>query len=343
MKPLPALQNTASVLNPCGGRDPSARPTPLAGSGLIQIAELLHASLPLAGAAMKSMHALGAEGCARPNLGRAELEALIRTQAAAGGDYLDLNIDALGAPDAPGFMRQMVRLVHAVGGGVPPCVDSSNPAVLEAGLAEWLGLDPDLRPPLANSVTFCETERYARLLGRRQERVFSVVGLLVGKEGPLKSTAEMVAAARTLFARCTAADFRPAELFFDTVTLGIGTDGFMDGAGNIKSSHTRNSFLAIREIRGDAQMKGVHALLGVSNWVYGARKRRIGHLRAFIEVAMQHGLDAVIADVSKQFGKEPAPAELMDFVRMFVALDGSDASMDLYTDGLARARAAGWV
>ncbi|MCX7007393.1 MAG: hypothetical protein NTY53_09125 [Kiritimatiellaeota bacterium] len=117
----------------------------------------------------------------------------------------------------------------------------------------------------------------------------------------------------------------------------------MDGEGNIKSSHTRNSFLAIQQIRGDAQMKGVHALLGVSNWVYGARKRRIGHLRAFIEVAMQHGLDAVISDASKGFGKTPAPAELADFVRMFVALDGTDASMDLYTDHMAQAREAEWV
>ncbi|MCX5738411.1 MAG: ferric reductase-like transmembrane domain-containing protein, partial [Proteobacteria bacterium] len=88
----------------------------------------------------------------------------------------------------------------------------------------WL-VKKDLRPPLVNSVTFCETERYARLLERRRERVFSVVCLLVGKEGPLKSTAEMVAAARQLFARCAAAGFQPAELFFDTVTLGIGTDG----------------------------------------------------------------------------------------------------------------------
>jgi len=340
---IPALQDTASVLNQFFGRDHSARPNPLASSGLIQIAELIHASLPFAGAAMKFLYGLGAAGGARPNRGRAALEDLIRTQAAEGGDYIDLNIDALGAPDAPDFMRRMVRLVHAVSGGVPPCVDSSNPAVLEAGLDEWLGLGPDLRPPLVNSVTFCETERYAKLLERRQERAFSVVCLLVGKEGPLKSTAEMVAAARTLFARCTAAGFQPAELFFDTVTLGIGTDGFMDGTGNIKSSHTRNSFLAIREIRGDAEMKGVHALLGVSNWVYGARKRRIGHLRAFIQVAMEHGLDAVISDVSKEFGKQPAPAELADFVRMFAALDGSDASMDLYTDGMAHAREAGWV
>jgi len=340
---LPRLQDTASVLNQFFGRDHTARPNPLAGSGLIQVAELIHASLPFAGAAMKFVQGLGAAGFERHNRGRAALEALIRSQAAEGGDYIDLNMDALGTPDAPDFMRRLVRLVHAAGGGTPPCVDSSNPAVLEAGLDEWLGLGRDLRPPLVNSVTFSEPERYDRLLARRRDRAFRVVCLLVGKAGPLKSTAEMVAAARTLFQRCTAAGFQPAELFFDTVTLGIGTDGFLDGAGNLKSSHTRNSFLAIRAIRHDPQMQGAHALLGVSNWVYGTRKRRIGHLRAFIQVAMEHGLDAVISDVSKRFGKEPAPAELVEFVRMFVALDGGDASLDLYTDGMAKAREAGWV
>lgn len=339
----PALRNTASVLNNFFGRDHQAHPNPLAGSGLIQIAELIHATLAYAGAAMQDLLAQGAAGCTRPSRGRTALADLIRTQAAEGADYIDLNIDAVNAPDAPGFMRQLVRLVHLYGEGVPPCVDSSDPSVLEAGLDEWLGLGADLRPPLVNSVTFSEPERYARLLARRRERAFSAVCLLVGKQGPLHSSEEMVAAARQMFARATAEGFCPGELFFDTVTLGIGTDGFMDPEGNLKSSHTRNAFLAIRQIRGDAEMKGVHAVLGVSNWVYGARKRRIGHLRAFIAVAMEYGLDAVISNTAKEFGKKEAPAELADFVRMFVGLDGSEASVDVYTDGMAQARAEGWV
>ena len=64
-----------------------------------------------------------------------------------------------------------------------------------------------------------------------------------------KSEMMIVAAARELFARTKAEGFQPAELFFDTVTLGIGTDGFMDPEGNLKSSHTRNAFLAIFKTR----------------------------------------------------------------------------------------------
>ena len=342
---IPSLENTASVLNMFFGRDHRAHENPLANDGMIQIAELVHASLPLAGASMKYMYGLGDAGFTTRNRGRLAMADLIATQAKEGGDFIDINIDALAAKDAPGFMRQMVRLVHAYGNGVPPCLDSSAPAVLEAGLDEWfrLGKDKPLRKPLVNSLTFSEPERYDPVLARRREHAFNLVCLLVGNEGPLKSSQQMVDAARTLFKRCKAAGFQSDEIFFDSVTLGIGTDGFMDGDGNVKCSHTRNSFLAIQTIRNDPEMKGVHAVLGVSNWVFGARKRRIGHLRAFIQVAKDHGLDAMISDVSKGFGVQPAPAELMEFVRMFVALDGTDASMDVYSEGMAKAREANWV
>ena len=341
---IPSLNTSSSILNYFFKRDHKSHVNPLAGSGLIQVAELIHASLAFAGSAMKYLLTLGEDGFTRYNRGRAALEELIRTQAAEGADYIDLNIDALNAPDAPAFMRQMVRLVHAYGDGVPPCIDSSNPTVLEAGLDEWFSLGADLRSALVNSVTFSETERYAPLLARRREHAFSIVCLLVGQQGPMKTTAEMVDAARTLFGRCTTAGFKPTEIFFDTVTLGIGTDGFLDPEGNLKSSHTRNSFLAIQQIRNDPQMKGVHAILGVSNWVYGARKRRIGHLRSFIEVAMEYGLDAAIVDTSKEFGRhKAAPRELADFVRMFIALDGTEASTDIYTASMAKARSDGWI
>jgi methylenetetrahydrofolate reductase (NADPH) len=337
------LRQTSSVLNRLFHRDHHAAAAAPEAGGLIQVAELIHASVPLAGAALRLMQARGADGFERPNRGRTVIEDLIATQAAEGGTYIDLNIDALGDADAPGFMRRMVELVRRHGGGVPPCIDSSAPAVLEAGLDAWLEGGASARPALVNSVTFSETERYAGLLARRARLPFSVVCLLVGKEGPLKSTEAMVEAARALFDRCRSAGFRAEEIFFDTVTLGIGTDGFMDGEGNLKSSHTRNSFDAIQKIRKDPTMRGVHAILGVSNWVYGARKRRIGHLRAFIQVAMEHGLDAIISDVSKNFGRQPAPAELVEFVRMFLSLDGSDESMDRYSDGMAAARERGWV
>ena len=90
-------------------------------------------------------------------------------------------------------------------------------------------------------------------------------------------------------------------------------------------------------------MNGVHAILGVSNWVYCAKKRRIGHVRAFVALARKFGLDAAICDVSKKFGIRKPASELVDFVEMFVSLDGSDESMMRYVEKLQEMREKQWV
>ncbi|NQU44606.1 methylenetetrahydrofolate reductase C-terminal domain-containing protein, partial [bacterium] len=314
------LQDTSSVLNYFFHRDHTNHANPLAGSGLIQIAELLHASIPLPGAAMRFIMGLGEEGFAKPNRGRAIIEYLITTQAREGADYIDLNIDALGDPNASETMRHYVGMVHDLADGTPPCIDSSDLRVLQAGLEEWFRLGGK-RPPLVNSIPYMDMDKFRPLMEMRGKNAFSAICLLVGTEGPLKSSQEMVDAAREVFKLAKESGFRSEELLFDTVTLGIASDGCMDAMGNIKASHTHHSFNAIRQIRNDPEMKGVHAVLGVSNWVYGATKRRIGHIRAFIAAGQEYGLDAGIVDVSKQFGVQPAAPELVDFVKSYVSLD----------------------
>ena len=117
----------------------------------------------------------------------------------------------------------------------------------------------------------------------------------------------------------------------------------MDSMGQIKSSHTHNSFRAIQRIRSSEKMKGTHAVLGVSNWVFGAQKRRIGHIRAFIAVAQRHGLDTVIVDVKRKFGILPPAEELIDFVEMFANLDGDEDSLMDYSAMMQQARQSGWI
>jgi len=338
----PALQNSSSLLNHFFGRDHATHKNPLEGSGLIQIAELIHASIPLAGAALQTLLDLGEEAFTTPNRGLFVLEDLIHSQAMQGGDYIDLNIDALNAADAPAFMRQVVGQVFRHGEGVPPCVDSSDLNVLCAGLEQWFEME-GARSPLVNSIPYVERDKCQSILALRKQHAFGIVCLLVGPEGPLKSTDEMYGAAKEMFAIAREAGFAPNEIFFDAVTLGIASDGCIDGMGNFKPSHTHNSFHAIQKIRQDPEMEGVHAALGVSNWVYGATKRRIGHIRAFIAVAQKYGLDTAIVDVSKRFGITPAAPELMGFVESFVSLDGADDAMMTYSTAMQEARAANWI
>lgn len=338
----PALQNTSSLLNFFFERDHAARENPLEGSGLIQVAELIHTSIPLAGSALKLLLDAGPDAFTKPNRGLDVLEDLITSQAEEGGDYIDINIDSLDAPDAPSFMREVVRQVWLHSGGTPPCIDSSAQAVLKAGLEQWFEFD-NVAPPLLNSIPYVEREHFDAIYDLRAKNPFGVVCLLVGKEGPLSSTDEMHEAAKQMFKICADAGFQPGEIFFDCVTLGIASDGCIDAMGGMKASHTHNSFHAIQRITQDPEMKGVHAVLGVSNWVYGATKRRIGHIRAFIAAAQKFGLDAAIVDVSKKFGITPAAPELVGFVESFVKLDGGDESMIDYSTAMAEARSAGWI
>lgn len=337
----PNLQDTSSLLNYFFGRDHAKNKHPLKGSGIIAIAELLHASIPLPGAAMRFIQEMGPEGFARPNKGLMVVKELISSQARQGADYIDINVDAL-LSNTQDAMRQYVRLVHRLGEGVPPCIDSSNLDVLVAGLAEWFSFG-DVRPPLINSIPYTERMHFAPLLELRKKHAFSIIAMLGGPEGTLKSPDEIYSAGKEMFQLLTGAGFKPEEIFFDTITLGLATDSCMDGMGEVKPTHTRNSFHGIRKIKQDPAMRNVHAVLGVSNWVHGIKKRRIGHVRAFIEVGKRYGLDGAILDVEKRYGVEPAAPELVKLVEAFVSLDGGEDSMMRYSEAMQNARQAGWL
>lgn len=337
----PALAGKASILNYVFGRDHTARENPLKGSGLIQVGEMLHGAIPLAGSAMRHIQRLGENGYKRANRGLFLIEHLIRSQADQGADYIRVNVDVLGA-DAAAAMRQYVRLVREYSGGTPPCVDSANPEVLLAGLTEWFTLK-EAKPPLVNSLGYARRDDCKAILDLRRQHEFSAVCLLTGPDGPLKSADEIVAAAREMFRMMTAAGFRPGEVFFDTSTVGLTSDGRPGPAGETKPSHTHNSFNALRRISQDPDMRGVHCVLNASSWAVGVKKRRVGHLRAFIAVAQKHGLDAVVAEVDNKFGLSPGTSDLMGLVETFASLDGGKDSAEKLNAKMEEARQKSWI
>ncbi len=338
---LNELRGSPSILNYFFGRSHGMDKSPLEDVPLIQIAELLHASIPSVGVAMRAMEELGEEGYTKPNRGLDVILETIEKQASLKPAFLDVNVDELSG-DTPAIMRRYVRLVHEHGKGVPPCIDSSNPEVLRAGLEEWFGLGVDAIP-LVNSVPFHETEKFEPVLALRRDHAFSVVGMLVNDQGPMKSAEAMHDAAGNLFESFRQRGFEAGEVFFDAVTLGLTFDSCIDAMGEFKPSHTHNSLQAIRRIMNDPKMKGVHTVLGVSNWPHGVKKRRIGHIRAFVKVAMDYGLDAAIVDVTHLYGVKPADEELVQLVEMFASLDGGEDSFMTYTETIADVREKGWM
>ncbi len=337
-----ALDGTSSILNYFFGRDHAMHESLEERSGLKQIAEMVHASIPSVAPSIFYLKELGEEGFKHHNRGLNAVIDLIGSQASCRPSFIDVNIDALGG-NTPSMMRHFVQLVKQHGKGIPVCIDSSNPEVLKAGLEEWYKDDASLPAPLLNSINYAELERMQPILSMRRSYDFNIIGLLTGTQGVLKSAEEMYEAARTIFKQALSCGFQPQQIFFDTVTLGISFDSPIDEMGMPKPSHTHNSFHAIRHIMTDPEMKGVNSVLGVSNWTHDIKKRRIGHNRAFIAVAQRYGLNSIIIDVRNEYGIKPAAPELMDLVEMFVSLDGSEDSVLTYNAMIREMRKKGWV
>lgn len=272
---------------------------------------------------MKKLATKGAGAYEQPSEPLDYILSLIRDQAANGADYIAVNVDAFGEQSsqlAADLMRQYVRLVRRHGQGVPVCIDSSATKVLKAGLEEWYAEGPsEAAVPLVNSVT---TRTAAEVLPWRRQYRFKVVGMLVDEEGKAEeATADKLhELARTIFAAAMKYGFAADDLFFDTTTYPLAIDMPLT-AGT--PSFTYRAFQAIKKIRNDPEMQGVHCSLGVSNCVKDLPARKIGVCRAYVQRARECGLDAGIVNVKHGYGTKPADPELLALVDAFAQQDGS--------------------
>ncbi len=316
----PQLAGTSSILNYLFGKDHMKKVK------LIQIGESVHASIPKPGAAMKEVHAMGSGAYDKPSGALDYMISLITSQAALHADYIAINVDAFGEDDpklAEELMCQYVRLVKKHSQGVPPCVDSSNDKVLQAGLEEYYRDLPKNSPkPLINSV---KTYTIERILPLAKKYPFKVIGLLVsdkeaGSDGAY-SMNELHEMAREIFEAAVGKyGFMPDELFFDSTVFPLAIDMPMspDTPG-----YTYRAFETIRKITTDPKMKGVHTSLGISNSVKDLPGRKIGVCRAYVAKAMEYGLDAGIVNVAHEYGLKPVDPDLLELVDAFAKQDGS--------------------
>jgi cobalamin-dependent methionine synthase I len=314
------LAGTSSILNYLFEKDHMKKVK------LIQIGESVHASIPKPGAAMRELLGKGADAYEKPSGALDYMVSLITSQVAYHADYIAINVDAFGEDDpklAAELMRQYVHLVKKHGKGVPPCVDSSDDNVLQAGLEEYYRELPKNSPkPLINSV---KTYTIDRILPLGKKYPFKVIGLLVsdkeaGSDGAY-STDQLYRMAQEIFEAAVGKyGFTPDDLFFDSTVFPLAIDIPMspDTPG-----YTYRAFETIRKIMTDPKMKGVHTSLGISNSVKDLPGRKIGVCRAYVAKAMEYGLDAGIVNVTHEYGLKPVDAELLELVDAFARQDGS--------------------
>ena len=301
------------------------------GKGIIGIAESLHASIPKYAKPMKELLETGQDAYTRPSDALDAIKGVIQSQADEGAAYIAVNVDAFGEDDpqvAVGCMVEYTRLVRKWGKGIPACIDSSDDNVLIAGLKEWYDTDEIVKKPLINSV---KTYSCDNMLPFKKDYNFSIVGLLMPQEA---STAgghtvdELYGLAREIFDKAMEYGFTRDEIFYDATAFPLAID--MPMLPNTPS-YTFVAFETIKKISQDPDMKGVHFSMGISNSCRDLPARKVGICRAYVEVAMEYGLDAGIVNVKHHFGENPADPELVKLVKAYAQMDGS---MDRMNDAM---------
>ena len=236
---------------------------------------------------------------------RARLLELARTQATAGSDFIDVNVGT-GVGSREDEMCSMQWAIEAIQEEVktPLCIDSADPAVLEAGLRARNG-----RPSLINSAK-AEEKNLEQVLPLARQHHAPIVGLAMDEAGIARTVEGRLRACEKIAAACEKHGVSSETLYLDPLVIPVSTD--------IKQGLvTLNTIVEIKK-----RLPAVKTVIGLSNVSYGL-PGRTGLNAAFLHMAIYAGLDAAITD--------PLDKALMGAVKTGEALVGKDRHCRRYT------------
>ena len=218
-----------------------------------------------------------------------DVVSMARDATREGAHVIDVCVDYVGR-DGAVDMREVAGR-YATASTLPIMLDSTEPAVIEAGL-ECLG-----GRAIVNSVNFEDGDgpdsRWARVLPIIREHGAAVVALCIDERGQARSVAEKVAVADRLIAALTGEwGFAESDILIDCLTFTLGTgqeESRKDGAATIE---------AIREVK--RRHPEVQTVLGLSNISFGLKPAaRMVLNSVFLAECARAGLDAAIVHASK--------------------------------------------
>ncbi len=224
---------------------------------------------------------------------------IARGQARDGSHLLDLCVDYVGR-DGTTDMRELAGR-FATASTLPIMLDSTEPAVIEAGL-EMLG-----GRCVVNSVNFEDGDgpdsRYARVMPVVAEHGAAVVALLIDEEGQARTAEWKVRVAERLIEDLTGRwGLHRSDILIDALTFPIATgqeETRRDGIETIE---------AIREIA--RRWPGVNFTLGISNVSFGLNPAARQVLNSvFLHECVQAGLTSAIVHASKILPMSKIPDE----------------------------------
>jgi 5-methyltetrahydrofolate--homocysteine methyltransferase len=221
---------------------------------------------------------------ARKGLGEALLAgdySMVRKEAldqvAAGAQIIDVVVSYQDLNEIAA-MREAVKAVMGVT-DAPLCVDSADPAVLEAALGVYEG------KMLVSSVTGEET-RIRQVLPLVKRYGSAVIALTTDETGIPGDAHARLAVARKIVTAAEAMGIPREDVIVDCACMTVGTD---TGAALV-------TLEAARLIREEL---GCNLTLGVSNVSYGLPDRRVVNM-AFLPLALAAGVNCPIVDPTAQ-------------------------------------------
>jgi 5-methyltetrahydrofolate--homocysteine methyltransferase len=201
---------------------------------------------------------------------------LAMSQVEAGADILDVNVGVPGLDDVS-LMKQVVQLV-STWVDIPLCLDSPNPAALEAGLSVAPG------KPLVNSVSG-EVGRLVSILPIVKDRGAAVIGLTMDDQG-IPGTAEArFAIAEKILEEAVKIGIPQEDVIIDPLVMTVGSD-------------SRAGVITIQTIELIRNRLGLNVNLGASNISFGLPERYLVN-QAFMALAMGAGATCAITDPAK--------------------------------------------
>ena len=231
-------------------------------------------------------------------------------QAEAGADYIDVNVGT-GRGSREDEIQAMKWAVATIQKQIdkPLCIDSSDPAVLKAGLSVL-----DRRPCMINS-TNAEKEHLQQVLPLAQAYNALLIALPIDENGIPATVENRLSVCAKLVNACENQGIPIANILFDPLVLPVATD---TQQGKI----TLDTLAAIKRA-----FPAAKTVMGLSNISFGLPKRkRINH--ALMHMAIYAELDAAIAD--------PADRELMLTVKAAEVVAGRDRHCRRYTRALRK-------
>ncbi len=210
------------------------------------------------------------------------------SQVRSGAHILDLCVDYVGRDGVSDMSELSSRLATA--STLPVMLDSTEPAVIEAGLKHLGGRC------LINSLNFEDGDgpesRFSRMLKLARMHGAAVVALTIDEEGQARTTEWKIRVARRLIERLTSEGIPESSILVDTLTFPIATGQEETRRDGIET------LLAIQNIKNE--FPNVKTILGLSNVSFGLNPAARQALNSvFLNEARMHGLDAAIVDSSR--------------------------------------------